>query len=72
MNKRIQELADQAAEHAIELTVKYPELYIPTFTEKFAELIVRECSQVSLTVSHRNDDMGAIIARMIKQYFGVE
>jgi hypothetical protein len=40
--------------------------------EKFAELIVRECTQVSLKVSHRDDDMGAIIARMIKEHFGVE
>ena len=40
--------------------------------EKFAELIVRECEKVSLKSSHRDDDMGAIIARQIKQYFGVE
>ena len=40
--------------------------------EKFAELIVRECEQVSLKNSHRDDDMGAIIARQIKQQFGVE
>ena len=38
----------------------------------FAELIVRECEQVSLQSSHRDDDMGAIIARNIKQHFGVE
>ena len=40
--------------------------------QKFAELIVWECEQVSLKNSHRNDDMGAIIARQIKQHFGVE
>ena len=40
--------------------------------EKFAELIVNECVQVSLQSSHRDDDMGAIIARNIKQHFGVE
>ena len=40
--------------------------------EKFAELIVRECEQVSLKNSHRGDDMGAIIARQIKEHFGVE
>jgi hypothetical protein len=39
---------------------------------KFAELIVRECEQVSLTNSHRDDDMGAIIARQIRKHFGVE
>jgi hypothetical protein len=40
--------------------------------ELFAELIVRECMEVSLKYSHRDDDMGAIIARQIKQHFGVE
>ena len=40
--------------------------------EKFAELMVAECQQVSLKNSHRDDDMGAIIARQIKQHFGVE
>jgi hypothetical protein len=35
-------------------------------------LIVNECEQVSLKNSHRNDDMGAIIARQIKDHFGVE
>ena len=66
MNKRIKELADQ-----IEEMYKLPserELAI----EKFAELIVLECEQVSLKNSHRDDDMGAIIARQIKEHFGVE
>jgi len=40
--------------------------------EKYAELIVRECVQVSLKSSHRDDDMGAIIARQIRQHFGFE
>ena len=40
--------------------------------EMFAELIVRKCMEVSLKYSHRDDDMGAIIARQIKQYFGIE
>jgi hypothetical protein len=39
---------------------------------KFAELIVSKCVEQSLKVSHRNDDMGSIIANMIKQHFGVE
>jgi len=40
--------------------------------EKFAQLIVQECESVSIRNSHRDDDMGAIIARKIKQHFGVE
>ena len=39
--------------------------------KEFAELIVKECEKVSLQNSHRDDDMGAIIARQIKQHFGV-
>ena len=40
--------------------------------EDFAELIVQECEQISLQSSHRDDDMGSIIARNIKQHFGVK
>jgi hypothetical protein len=76
MNERIRDLADQILPNEKEFHKGDPKDWGYFFTgeelEKFAELIVRECSQVSLTVSHRNDDMGAIIARMIKQYFGVE
>jgi hypothetical protein len=39
--------------------------------EKYAQLVVKECQQVSLKNSHRDDDMGAIIARQIKQHFEV-
>jgi len=61
MNERIQELAVQiygSAATAQEM--------------KFAELIVQECEQVSLACSHRDDDMGAIIARNIKRHFGIK
>ena len=74
MNERIRELWDQAAKS----TAAYPsgqntswETQV-NFMDKFAELIVRECEQVSLKNSHRNDDMGAIIARNIKKHFGIE
>ena len=78
MNQRIRQLAEQAGmikildEHAHEYgcgtfeDTPYPEM------DKFVELIVRECEKVSLKNSHRDDDMGAIIARHIKQHFGVE
>ena len=70
MNERIQELMDQAAEYAIELTVKYPELYIPTFTEKFAELIVRECTNMLPPDSIR-DENGVHMFYVIRKHFGV-
>ena len=63
MNERIREFAEQCVGSRPYNTFDY---------EKFAELIVRECEQVSLKNSHRNDDMGAIIAKQIKKHFGVE
>jgi hypothetical protein len=40
--------------------------------QKFAELVVQECRQVSLKNSHRDDDMGAIIAQHINRHFGIQ
>ena len=68
MNERIKLLAEQAGIYKLNLSDE-TEYWI---MEKFAELIVQECMQVSLKHSHRDDDMGAIIARNIKQHFGVE
>jgi hypothetical protein len=64
MNERIKELEPQCWEHnEFGLNFNY---------EKYAELIVRECEKVSLKSSHRDDDMGAIIARQIKEHFSIE
>ena len=77
MNEKIKQLAEQAGAtvittHGMEHVVDGCYVIGPARLEKFAELIVRECEQVSLKNSHRADDMGAIIARQIKQQFGVE
>ena len=77
MNEKIKQLAEQAGAtvittHGMEHVVDGCYVIGPARLEKFAELIVRECEQVSLKNSHRDDDMGAIIARQIKQHFGVE
>ena len=66
MNEQIRELAKEAGLIQYDTDGKMEDV------EKFAELIVRECEQVSLKNSHRNDDMGAIIAKQIKKHFGVE
>ena len=43
------------------------------FTEKFAELIVRECSQISKDYQRNYyESHGARIAKKIKEHFGVE
>ena len=67
MNERIRELAEQANN-----AIGGNAFSMARYNEKFAELIVAECMEVSLKYSHRDDDMGAIIARQIKQHFGVE
>jgi len=64
MNERIRELMIQSNPDGDFSEVEW-------VLEKFAELIVGECEQVSLKNSHRNDDMGAIIAKQIKKHFGV-
>ncbi len=68
VKERIKNLAIQARRE-----VKRPGVFTEAeFEEKFAELIVQECINVSLKSSHRYDDMGAIIARNIEDHFGVE
>ena len=69
MNERIRELAEQAGFIPGIMGLNRFTYFDP---EKFAEMIVRECEKVSLKNSHRSDDMGAIIARHIKEHFGVK
>lgn len=72
MNKRIRALAEQAGIH-FEENKQNRIHFIGTATlERFAESVVQECVGVSLESSHRNDDMGAIIAREIEKHFGVK
>jgi len=85
MNERIKQLSKQAGDYVNETYTGPVRSKTPgkiwedghigwhtQFNQKFAELIVKECEKVSLKSSHRDDDMGAIIARQIKQHFGVE
>jgi hypothetical protein len=68
MNERIRELAEQCTDRHFNEGGGFE-----TFDkEKFAELIVEECIDLSLRSSHRDDDMGAIIANKIKEHFGVK
>jgi hypothetical protein len=71
MNERIQELIKQAT-RILPSDWNVPYNMEEFDKEKFAELIVGECVNVSLKSSHRYDDMGAIIARSIEDHFGVE
>lgn len=72
MNKRIQELAEQAKDYArkhVEECRHYDHYmehneYELRFEEKFAELIVKECIEIS--------HVGSITEDKIKKHFGVE
>jgi hypothetical protein len=75
MNKRIQELAEQANGSfgtGQEFAVVFGEL---EDFNKFAELIVRECAEVGLDSVEDGDDLDAIMKRVhnnILKHFGVE
>lgn len=52
MNERVKELAEQAKEYSKEFNLQHE-----VFQQKFAELIVRECSRVAkLTETDDGDD----------------
>jgi hypothetical protein len=69
MNERIKELELEAAYGTIDPNGPFtPEEFIK-FTEKFAELIVRECAELA-TKEYNN--RGAIHGNDLLQHFGVE
>jgi len=71
MNERIQKLAEQAKDWAYADHSGYTAQLV--FEEKFAELIVKECSQISKDYQRNYyESHGARIAKKIKEHFGVE
>ena len=66
MNERILKLFTQACYHGDYEPENVPNVVV----EKFAELIVRECSLVA-DRAHA-EDMGWNIGEIIKEHFGVE
>ena len=68
MNERIKQLADEAQYYA-EYTTPQGLEWLPAFKEKFAELIVKECSQIAHN-SHP-DDLPFVGGKMLV-HFGVE
>ena len=66
MNERIVKLFMQSVDsNYIPLPI---ENHMPSWTEKFAELIVREC----VNIADEYDGAGSTIVSRIKQHFGVE
>ena len=76
MHKRMQQLAEQAGMYVDIKGEPWPKWMSSEECEvaykRFAELIAYECIDLALGSSHREDDMGAIIANKIKTHFGVE
>ena len=80
MNERIKELAEQAKDHADYYSMLSDSAEQEIFTEKFAELIVREClgcceQVISDPVPESVDTWlngGTQCMAEIKQHFGVE
>jgi uncharacterized membrane-anchored protein YjiN (DUF445 family) len=73
MNERIRELAGQAkfmAEEDINKQISY-NTELKAFAEKFAELIVRECSGIVQNYMSRWPEDHEL-TKQIKQHFGVE
>ena len=71
MNERIRELANQM--FSMEQFEYAEEFVNDEFMEKFAELIVRECAEISINDEiDPCDDIRTGIANKIKEYFGVE
>ena len=81
MNERIRELAEQAKEFANYYAMLSDGVEQKIFTEKFAELIVRECEKVAKdgpwyydTPSLRSGWQNPInhVCNVMKEHFGVE
>ena len=84
MNERIRELAEQATtkvEYYPPSRNGYPEYRYDFDREKFAELIVRECAELSVNSQYANtkseyyegfNEALVYVGNKIKQHFGVE
>ena len=73
MNPRLKQITGQVLDEVVPETwtaLKYDK--IKEIQLRTAELIAYECIDLALGSSHREDDMGAIIANKIKKHFGVK
>jgi len=73
MNKRIFELADEAAKFSAIMALPAGESGDKLFVEKFAELIVRECIDRINRVGILEDvEQSGMIVQNVREHFGVE
>jgi hypothetical protein len=75
MNERIFDLAEQAHEETYQVmgSTCLQEAFDDFYTEKFADLIVRECAGIYSKIDNGNSHMGTddYLAALVK-HFGVE
>ena len=71
MNERIKELAYQAEDYADSIVDQGGEFH-PAYTQKLAELIVRECCQFEKTYGGDAGLVARSFSRKIREHFGVE
>ena len=77
MNKRIEELAEQAERYADD-NFKGEPFWTKAYESKFAELIVLECTEQSMSIGRYNTpggntpDLSIAIAVGLKKHFGVK
>lgn len=71
MNKRIQELADEAEDYADSIVDQGGDFHLP-YTKKLAELIVKECAAVAWWTEQYDMGNGVPISKQINEHFGVE
>jgi hypothetical protein len=76
MNQRIKELAEQAERYADD-NFKGEHFWTEAYESKFAELIVRECVEQSMSIGRYNapsgvtPDLAIAISVGLKKHFGV-
>jgi hypothetical protein len=67
MNKRIRELAKQASDYANTYSDVGADVWFEIYNKKFAELIVKECSEIA----RLNTRVDSKLCVMIQEHFGV-
>ena len=71
MNERIQKLADEAEDYADGIMDEGGDFH-PAYTQKLAELIVRECAGLFNPKDTDSCYPPASVKEMIQEHFGVE
>jgi hypothetical protein len=72
MNENLKTLSDEAYIFAEQYSIYSPTL-LQCYTEKFAQLIIKECSKICLDPNNWYEDAaGETFSVLIKQKFGIE